>query len=716
MPRTSGTVVENSFVKGLITEATGLNFPDTAATETWNCVFNNTGSVTRRLGLQTEADFSFTSIDNHEHAINRYLWNAVAQTGTYTFLVVQTGPIVRFYEVGEGSLSDGLKSFEIDLDDHLSGGSPVTTVAASFAAGHGKLFIAHPQCEPLAVIYDADLDDIEVQTVLVQVRDFEGVDDGLAIDEQPATLSDAHKYNLYNQGWWDKQSTYSPATGYSTGKTYFPYNIWFEKYNKYPSNAMTWWTYKIPYTAAPTGEEYFRVDTADKIYLSNTPAPKGHYIYNAFNIDRSTVSGVAGLPTETSGFARPSCVAFYAGRVFYAGVASRKHSSKVYFSQIIERDEQLGYCYQQRDPTDEDAPDLLPNDGGVINIPEAATIIHMVPKGSVLFVFASNGVWQIAGSEGFGFRANDYSVTKVSDTPALSASSFVLVDGNPVWCNRTGIWTVVQSQAAAFEVRSLTDQTIKTFYQDIPDEQKKMITGSFNPKTRVVQWLYSDDDTLALTSYNKVLNFNTLSGAFYPWSIASDDTVLKGIVAVDGEAVSETTESVTVGGSVVTDDAEEVTVTSELSTAIATYMAYLIFVPGDGLTFAQEFNTALRDWEGTDSDTGVNYDSYIVSGYRLAGESDKKFQVEYVTVNYRNVPNGGAYIQNLWDYATSGNTGRWSSKQQIYKVDDINYTYKMRRLKIRGHGRVLQYRVTSIPGKQFNFSGWTTFITGNQTV
>jgi hypothetical protein len=33
------------------------------------------------------------------------------------------------------------------------------------------------------------------------MRDFDGVNDGLAIDQEPSTLSKEHHYNLMNQGW-----------------------------------------------------------------------------------------------------------------------------------------------------------------------------------------------------------------------------------------------------------------------------------------------------------------------------------------------------------------------------------------------------------------------------------------------------------------------------------------------------------------------------------
>ena len=61
MARGSGTVVENNFVNGLITEATGMNFPENACISASNVVFKETGEVTRRLGYDYESAYQLNS-------------------------------------------------------------------------------------------------------------------------------------------------------------------------------------------------------------------------------------------------------------------------------------------------------------------------------------------------------------------------------------------------------------------------------------------------------------------------------------------------------------------------------------------------------------------------------------------------------------------------------------------------------------------------------
>lgn len=690
MPRSAATAVQNNFSKGLITEATGLNFPESAATETFNCVFDQTGKVRRRLGIIPETDFAYDTY-TATHAIKHYLWRAVANTGTLSFLVRQNGPIVTFYGVESGIPVSDNALFTLDLDDYLSGATPVTTVQAQFAAGAGRLFIAHPQCEPLAVTYNDDTDAIEIVEIALQVRDFVGVDDGLEIDEEPASLSDEHHYNLKNQGWYYNVNAHpTGVTNDDLLTSRDPITVWYEQRSSvYPSNADAWWAYKRPFASSVSS--YIEIFEPRSMYRSivrhNTPAPKGHYIFDAFNIDRSTVSGVSGLAVESSGDARPSAVEFFAGRVFYGGVQSRKYGSKIYFSQIIERDEQFGRCYQNQDPTAEDAPDLLPSDGGVIIIPEVASVLFMKAKGSALYIFATNGVWQISGSEGIGFRANDYTVTKITETPALSASSFVAVDGNPVWINRTGIWTIVTSQTGQSDVQSLSDKTIKEFIQSIPDHHKNVITGSFNPKTRIIQWMLARDGSLAVGEADTILNFNTLSGAFYPWSVSSTSTRLRDVVMIE-------------------------------SLTVDSYFAYCVHKPSSGLTFCAEADTTYTDFVGLDnSGNGYDFQSYGVVGYGVYGEGNKTFQSNYVTFHYEPVDDGSCYVQGQWEYANNANTGRWSSLQQVYGPADIaDYDYATRKLKIRGQGKALQLRFKSETGKPFVLTGWVVFVTGNGAV
>jgi hypothetical protein len=82
----------------------------------------------------------------------------------------------------------------------------------SFSSGLGYLFVAHPLCNPFYVSYDPVTDTISSGAITITVRDFERVEDSLAIDNRPSTLTDLHKYNLYNQGWYVTAKNATPGT------------------------------------------------------------------------------------------------------------------------------------------------------------------------------------------------------------------------------------------------------------------------------------------------------------------------------------------------------------------------------------------------------------------------------------------------------------------------------------------------------------------------
>lgn len=138
-----------------------------------------------------------------------------------------------------------------------------------------------------------------------------------------------------------------------------------------------------------------------------------------------------------------------------------------------------------------------------------------------------------------------------------------------------------------------------------------------------------------------------------------------------------------------------------------------------GITFAEEYRTSYTDWESVYGE-GIPYTSYFITGYSILGDANKDFQSNYVTVNYEvltvdNIPVGGAYLQGVWDYALDGDTGRWGTRQQVYRFNG-NYKNQMVKLKVRGHGKSLQIKITSEQNKDFRINGWSTYVTANSNV
>src|SRR5690606_16473018 len=108
------------------------------------------------------------------------------------------------------------------------------------------------------------------------------------------------------------------------------------------------------------------------------------------------------------------------------------------------------------------------------------------------------------------------------------------------------------------------------------------IVGTFDPKERIIQWLFSDNSDLALNTYNKILNLNILSGAFYPWEVSTSDVELKGIVNLAGFQTIETIEEIEVGDESVDAGDEQVIIRTSDRQPTASTTIYAVFVPGEG--------------------------------------------------------------------------------------------------------------------------------------
>lgn len=715
MPRNAAVAIENNFTKGLITEATGLNFPENACTETYDCVFDERGKVSRRLGINYEDGAVYNDIgtDIAHNMADAFVWENVAGRGDLTFVVVQIGSDLHFFSTSaDGALSANL-AFSIDLTDfHVAGAPAIEERHCSFASGNGALFVTHPYCETFYVTYAPSTQDHTETTITIEIRDFDGVEDTEEVDERPSTLTTAHKYNLYNQGWYITATCGGGFTDSSGDGDHNVLEWWDTNRSDYPSNVDIWWTMK-------NANELFVPKHANRFsFKGNTRAPQGHFILSAFYQDRTDASGIPGLAVVSSGFARPSVCAFHANRLFVGGVAADKFSNKLYFTQIIKDDNQYGKCYQREDPTSEDVSDLLQTDGGVISVLEAGAIAHLFSVENFLVVFASNGIWSISGSEGKAFAANDYSVDKISNIAVSFTRSFVNVNGYPVWWTNDGIYSLIFDPISGrLQVKSLTDRTIKTFFNDIPVSSKAHCIGAYNNLTKVVQWTYRSDDgddDLEYHQHDRVLAFNTLTEAFYPWRISMISATLGpwvgGVFCTKGLTTESESENVTdENGDLVTDGGNAVTATVNHTQYLNASFRYVVIVKQGSnykLTFAQEYDSSYEDWGSAD------YQSYALSGFKVHGQALVKFQTNYLQIYMDTETNSSCFLEAWWDYASDQDSGRVSNQQQIYNHNS-NFSLSKRRLKIRGHGKALQFKLFSESGKPFTIVGWAGFETGN---
>lgn len=202
MSQSKANKTYRSFVRGLMTEASPLTYPENTSFDELNTVLSRKGDRTRRFGFDYAAGNATPRTYSVATAKTEYMWTAVGGNPALSFLVVQDGSLITFYDRTVTGFAATKKAFEIDLNSYTRPGvATVTSTPCKFACGKGYLFTVNADTEPLVVTYDKASDNIGVTKLAILGRDFSGLRDGLANDEEPSILTKEHYYNLRNQGW-----------------------------------------------------------------------------------------------------------------------------------------------------------------------------------------------------------------------------------------------------------------------------------------------------------------------------------------------------------------------------------------------------------------------------------------------------------------------------------------------------------------------------------
>jgi hypothetical protein len=714
-------------VAGLITEASPLTYPENASVDEDNTVITRRGNRRRRLGIDVLPDFDLSpfAIDQQEAAssvIREYFWTNVANRSPLRFLCLQVADTLHFYDVSDGNRYPEKKSFTVDLTPFYLTGSPVSVAQTpvSMAAGRGSLFVTGEFFEPFFVRYDLATDTISATKITILIRDFVGVEDGLATAEEPTTLSIEHNYNLFNQGWINPTQTNTGTAVVSydslgaqrtTNQTSTVISAYQSSQSRFPSNSQVWWGGK-------DADEVFDPTVLVKQYFGNTRAPRGHYVVEAFNIDRDAVSGLSGVPGDESR-TRPKAVGFFSGRVWYG------HDNDVYFSQVLEDSRQAGNCYQEADPTSEYLSDLIDSDGGQIPIPEAVDIKKLVSYGNGILVFADNGVWNVQGTDANGFTARDYSVSKISSIGLEGAESVVDTGQSIFWWSKIGIQALQQNQGmfgpigGSFNTSNITESTIQTFYnEEISSTNRPEVKGRFDPTSNTVQWLFASNGA-GRNFYNRVLNYDMTLEAFYPWTLGTGPQGPHLCGSYVSQAINESRRN--------------------------RLTRYIALVP-DGDDFRVAFcaftSFTFSDWATLGPQQP--YRSFILTGFEMMDDAMRDKELSHIHTFFTRTETAfidegdGDYRANLpssclfrakWDWADTATSGKWSRQVEAYRhrrmpnVDpddlkfDTGYEVVISKNRIRGHGRAVQFEFSSDKiGHDFDLLGWSVQFTGNSRV
>jgi hypothetical protein len=731
----------NSFVKGLITEASPLTFPENASVDEQNFVLHRDGSRSRRLGLDYEDSYALTATGFTDTQLasgkqSFHTWESPDGDTSVSIGVVRiinklwfvdlltTNPSGNLLNSGNAITLSGLGDADIE-----------TTVI------NNKLVVVSTQLDnPVILSYNKSSQAVSQSTITVRVRDIWGVNDGLAEGTRPATLSETHKYNLRNQGW--NESVVTKLGNDVLVDTFTDIAV-------YPSNSDSWTLGKL---SNPSDADYEKYDAAtlEKNSTSIFQIAKGSFIINAFSrgTDRVGLSDASGLASDSEA-GNISTVAAYAQRLFYSGVTSDvsgsdsrspNYSGYIFFSKTIQADDEFGKCYQIADPTDPSINDLVDTDGGSIQIPEATNIIKIVASQSSLLVFAENGIWEIFGDTG-GFIATSFQASKISTNGVSNANSIVDVNGTFVYWSKAGIYVLKSDGAGGrFAAESLSLTTIQSLYLGIPDLGKTHCTGFYDEKENTVRWLYNDlatyNSTNYLNNYNKELILDLTINAWYKHvlvPLASASPEVAGYVPIPGYAVSSIPSAVEAGvDAVLVTSTDAVIVTEDQAVNRSSQFSFLTMV-GASFTISKYRNTSFLEWYTNDS-TGIDYSSYLVTGYELFKDTIREKQIPYIWFYLTKTEDGytlvgddlvldsqsSCQVQAQWSWANSAAGGKWGNAFEAYRLNrfytptgagdlhDTGDSVIVTKNKMRGSGKTISLKISSSAGKDLRLIGWAT--------
>lgn len=694
----------NTFIKGLITEAGELTFPEGASVDELNCDLRRDGSRRRRLGVETETSAVYSSFTlSDTELVTTGKWQNVGGLADLEFLVFQKGANLYFYNKSTAPYSEQLYSDSISLATHEISSGSASLHKCQFASINGTLIVSSEGINTVVVSFDNSANPkFTASAIAFKIRDFEWQGDVTGY-EAAATTSASRTYDTKNSGWVGTKGAAALSTWSAANSS------------NYPPLTHPWY-------AGKDSSNDFSASEWDKIFAGSTLTANGHYIIDFFNRVRS------GLATEVIN-TRFKSVTSFSGRVFYAGIAASEHTGTVLFSKVVDNNNDLGKCYQQNDPTSEYLSDLLATDGGYISIPDAINIQRLYAYQSSLFVFAENGVWAITGVDGV-FSASSYGINRVSRVGILNPQSFVEAEGIPFWWSRFGIHTLTTDPTSGQgKEQNLTISTIQTRWDSITTEQKSKVTAIYDSISKKIYWSYPNAGETVASKLNNFLILDLSLQAFIPWTISDQSSSTDSVVGLAfysgfGADFNVDVRSGTDGVNDVLAGSDDVVATSTSGFTTGDPALVLLIRKGSDskVTMGSFSSTTFLDWGNS------NYTSFAETGYDFVGDLVTKKNAPYIAIYTRLTEEGFNYtgsayesirpssllVSAAWDFNDT-----FSATQQAYRLkypivvnpsDLTSFPYPedviTTRLKIRGHGRSVRLKYSSEQGKDFILLGW----------
>lgn len=758
MARTALQKVYADFRQGFVTVANPLAYPEGSVKDIVNFDIQDNGTIRLRPGLQQESNVSVdTGVafdDVGSIAISTFVWNNVNNSGTERIAGVQVGTLLFLFPMYTDRIA-----LDQQLGPALNLGisSEGRGISISGTSGSGWFFIAHPDIKPTILKKDPDTDTFSLTGVDLKIRDlslWRGKTDqetGLTRDN---SLYPIHEYNLRNGGWPESCLVSREDEPNEGTRRYDPVRYVDYWFGYYPSVYTPFLAGKAGGGSSVEEQTAFSPWAIDVDYYGNSLIPLGRFIVNAASWSRIgrgdtprdyNDSSTKVLSRTYEWTQNPSSVEFYADRVWYCGAKGYREfdaplystydkkdnldvSNTIYFSQQLNSDlEKVGFCYQQNDPTAEDINQLLPTDGGTLTIRGAGEIYSMKTFGTALIIFASEGVWAVAGLDSNSFKADSYSVDKISNIGPSSKYTISSTNKNIYYIANDAIYFLtVDDLSGKPTPQDITSGRIKDFYNELSSSQKENAKAFFDTANRNLYMMYSD--SLVENLFNKVLVFNQDLGSFYKYDLASTSKFIFDGLFYNKDTVSVVEDTVTLDGVAVTLDGDDVYLESTFSTESVNTIQ-LLTVAEDPST--NNIEISFSSFSDTDNfeDWGYAYEGYVEFGFDSAGDIMRdSLQAPVIISHMERTEDGFAYgedegelvekhpsscwLSTCWDWKTE-----YKNFQQLYRYKRLYTPYGISdpfdtkssvittRNRIRGKGHSLGINLSTDPGKDCRLLG-----------
>lgn len=245
------------------------------------------------------------------------------------------------------------------------------------------------------------------------------------------------------------------------------------------------------------------------------------------------------------------------------------------------------------------------------------------------------------------------------------------------------------------------------------------------------------------TSYNRELVLDLTLQAFYIYDMSSEDDGtlprLHDYVPIS-KSVKETVELQVIdssGNTVVDGSGNAVTVDTKVTVNRTRDPRRENFkfltTSGNDITLSEYKDYTFTDWVSVDG-IGVDFSSYLVTGYNMSGDMLRAKQAIYLTVlcdrteSYYTLSGSSVVlarqsscmVQAQWDWNVSADQGKWGTAFQAYRLflphpnsspssgDLFNYGPRVIKTKnkLRGRGDALSLYFSSETGKDMKLLGW----------